>query len=169
MEPPFYADVNNASRTMDITKLKTLGPFAQAIFRMLIYGDDSDKKRDDVLEVGWNFKDTDPLGSMCRSFLLFRGALMQKEWINPWRKEVGGGISLPGGSTSTSQNLDVALGFSKCHTDYTDDQQPVLFVYSIKNYFGFSGFRMTDKRYSMYPSEQEVLLMEGFEVYVLDV
>jgi len=32
MEPPFYADVNNASRTMDITKLKTLGPFAQAIF-----------------------------------------------------------------------------------------------------------------------------------------
>ena len=52
MEPPFYADVNNASRTMDITKLKTLGPFAQAIFRMLIYGDDSDKKRDDVLEVG---------------------------------------------------------------------------------------------------------------------
>jgi len=35
MEPPFYADVNNASRTMDITKLKTLGPFARAIFVML--------------------------------------------------------------------------------------------------------------------------------------
>ena len=95
---------------------------------------------------------------------------MQKEWINPWRKVVGEEyISLPGGSTSTSQNLDVALGFSKCHTDYTDDQQPVLFIYSIENYDGFNGFRMTDKRYSMYPSEQEVLLMEGFEVYVLDV
>ncbi len=35
MEPPFYADVNNASRTMEITKLKTLGPFARAIFVML--------------------------------------------------------------------------------------------------------------------------------------
>ena len=43
MEPPFYADVNNASRTMDITKLKTLGPFAMAIFNMLYWGDDSDK------------------------------------------------------------------------------------------------------------------------------
>ena len=116
------------------------------------------------------FEDTDPLGSMCRSFLLFRGALMQKEWINPWRKVVGEEyINLPGGSISTSQNLDVALCFSKCHTDYTDDQQPVLFIYSIQNYDGFCGFRMTDKRYSMYPSEQEVLLMEGFRVYVLDV
>ena len=95
---------------------------------------------------------------------------MQKEWINPWRKVVGEKyINLPGGSTSTSQNLDVALGFSKCHTDYTDDQQPVLFIYSIENDDGFEGFRMTDKRYSMYPSEQEVLLMEGFRVYVLDV
>ena len=55
MEPPFYADVNNASRTMDITKLKTLGPFAMAIFKMLAYGDDSDKKREDVLEVGFHF------------------------------------------------------------------------------------------------------------------
>ena len=170
MEPPFYADVNNASRTMDITKLKTLGPFAMAIFRMLQQGSNSDNKRDDVLEVGKDFEDTDPLGSMCRSFLLFRGALMQKEWINPWRKVVGeDAIRLPGGSTSTSQNLDVALGFSKCHTDYTDDQQPVLFIYSIRNQDGFHGFRMTDKRYSMYPSEQEVLLMEGFTVYVLDV
>jgi len=170
MEPPFYADVNNASRTMDITKLKTLGPFARAIYLMLMFGDRSDKKREDVLEIGMNFKNTDPLGRMCRSFLLFRGALMQKEWINPWRKVVGeDAISLPGGSTSTSQNLDVALGFSKCHTKYTKKQQPVLFIYSIHNCGGFMGFRMTDKRYSMYPSEQEVLLMEGFGVYVLDV
>jgi len=62
MEPPFYADGKNASRTMDITKLKTLGPFAQAIFEMLALGVTSDNKRDDVLEVGKNFRNTDPLG-----------------------------------------------------------------------------------------------------------
>jgi len=32
MEPPFYADVNNASRDLDPQKLKTLGPFAMAIY-----------------------------------------------------------------------------------------------------------------------------------------
>jgi len=52
---------------------------------------------------------------MSRSFLLFRGALMKKEWITGWREEIGKKrINLPGGSTSTSKNLDVALGFSKC-------------------------------------------------------
>jgi len=62
-------------------------------------------------------------------------------------------ICLPGGSTSTSKNLDVALGFSKCDNYYTDDEQPVLFIYLIRNNNGFNGFRMTDKRYSMYSYE----------------
>jgi len=43
MEPPFYSELNNASRDLDVTKLKTLGPFAAAIFGVLCYGDDSDK------------------------------------------------------------------------------------------------------------------------------
>jgi len=73
------------------------------------------------------------------------------------------------GSTSTSKNLDVALGFSKCHEVYDANQQPVLIVTSIWNYYGFFGFRLSDKRFSVYSGEQEYLLMEGFEVYVLGV
>jgi len=73
------------------------------------------------------------------------------------------------GSTSTSKNMEISLGFSKCHTDYSDNQQPVLFVYSIRNHAGFNGFRLNSKKYSVYPGEQEYLLMEGFEVYVLKV
>jgi len=75
---------------------------------------------------------------MCRSFLLFRGALMNKEWIEDWREEVGlkkynGGMKyIPlHGSTSTSKNLDVALGFSKCDQVFEANQQPVLIVTSI--------------------------------------
>ena len=35
MEPPFYADLNNACRTLDPSKLNTLGPFANAIWGCL--------------------------------------------------------------------------------------------------------------------------------------
>ena len=94
---------------------------------------------------------------------------MNNEWINGWREKVGGEqIKVPG-CTSTSKNLEVALGFSKCHTKYENTKQPVLFIYSIANVDGFQGFRLTDKRFSVYPEEQEFLLMEGFRVYVLDI
>ena len=50
MEPPFYADLNNACRSLDQDKLNTLGPFARAIYRVLFLGDISDKKREDALK-----------------------------------------------------------------------------------------------------------------------
>ncbi len=55
------------------------------------------------------------------------------------------------GCTSTSKNMEVALGFSQCNTDYDDNKQAVLFVYSISNCNGFYGFRLNSKRYSVYP------------------
>ena len=112
---------------------------------------------------------TEELGIMCRSFLLFRGALMNKEWIEDWRQVIGHQMINLHGNTSTSKNLDVALGFSKCHNNHEENQLPVLFIYSINNFYGFKGFRLNDKRFSVYPEEQEFLLMEGFKVFVLDV
>lgn len=94
---------------------------------------------------------------------------MDSDWIEGWREEVGEVFINLHSSTSTSKNLEVALDFSKCHTDYSNLQTPVLFVISVLNYTGFKGFRLNDKRYSVYPEEQEVLLMEGFTVYVLEV
>jgi len=35
MEPPFYAALNKAMRDLDMDKLKTLGPFAMAIYWVL--------------------------------------------------------------------------------------------------------------------------------------
>ena len=94
---------------------------------------------------------------------------MNKEWITGWREEVGkkdedGNMKYFSlhGSTSTSKNMEVALGFSKCHTDFSANQQPVLFVFSITNFNGFNGFRLNSKKYSVYPGEQEYLLCEGF-------
>ena len=53
MEPPFYNDLDKATRTCNRDKLKTLGPFAKAIEWVLACGDSSDIKRDDALEQGW--------------------------------------------------------------------------------------------------------------------
>jgi len=61
---------------------------------------------------------------------------MNLEWIEDWRMEVGKERKLHGCS-STSKNLDVALGFSQCDTKYPDTKQAVLYVISIKNFNGF--------------------------------
>ena len=74
MEPATYEALNSACRTLDPAKLKTLGPFAMEIYKVLRIGNHSDKKRDDAIERGVTFSSTDLLGMMCRSFLLFRGA-----------------------------------------------------------------------------------------------
>ena len=91
---------------------------------------------------------------------------MNNEWIEDWRKKEE--LRIPG-STSTSKNLDVALGFSQCKTDYPAYKQPVLFIFAIQNSIGFMGFRLNSKRYSVYPEEQEFLLCEGFKVYILGI
>jgi len=117
MEPPFYADLNLASKYMDKSKIETLGPFSKAIWGVLYRGDDSDKKREDACEIGESFRLTDDLGYMCRSFLLFRGALMEDEWIYDWKEEIGELLNLHG-ITSASKNMDVALNFSKCSTNF---------------------------------------------------
>jgi len=164
MEPPVHADLNNASRDLDLSKLVTLGPFAKAISGVLVNGNISDREREDTVGRGDQFHNPKPwdgsepkihreLGYMCKSFLLFRGALMKDRCVTDWRRKIDDEDFNLKGITSTNKDLDVALGYSKCHTDYADDQQPVLFVFSMWNYFGFQGFRLNHKRYSMYPGE----------------
>lgn len=94
---------------------------------------------------------------------------MNTDWIEDWRKQIGKNEIDLHGIMNTSKNLEVALNYTKCHTEYAAEQQPVLFVYSIRNYNHFSGFRLNDKRFTPYPEEEEYLLMDGFWIYVLDV
>ena len=50
LEPPFYADLNMACRTLDRSKLKQLGPFARCIYQILVMRVESNKP--DSLERG---------------------------------------------------------------------------------------------------------------------
>ncbi len=49
MEPPFYGDYNKACTSLDHKHLKTLGPFAMALYKVLYWGCGSGEKRDDAL------------------------------------------------------------------------------------------------------------------------
>lgn len=65
-------------------------------------------------------------------------------------------------------SLKEAIHFAKARSLY-NELVPVLFVLSIQNYRGYAGFRLNLDKYSAYANEQEVLLKEGCEVYVLKI
>ena len=49
MEPSFYADLKDACKNVDQTKIETLGPFARALFGILRLGQYSEKKKIDYM------------------------------------------------------------------------------------------------------------------------
>ena len=62
----------------------------------------------------------------------------------------------------------MALGFAM--PDWIkDDQTPTLFVIACQNYLGFRGLTMNNEVFTAYPSESEVFLTEGCDIYVLAV
>jgi len=50
-----------------------------------------------------------------------------------------------------------------------DNQTPTLFVIACANCYGIRGLTMNNEAYTAYPSESEVLLTEGCDIYVLAV
>ena len=40
---------------------------------------------------------------------------------------------------------------------------------SVQNYYGFNGFRLNGEKYSAYPLEKEVILLDGTQVAVMKV
>ena len=108
LEPPIYYYLNQACRTMDKSKLDTLGPFARVLFRMLRCGRGCDGKRVDKMRVGeddGNYLNLGPLGYFSQSFLTFRGVKMgEQKWFDAYLNKVGQEVNMPG-TTSTSSNL----------------------------------------------------------------
>ena len=118
LEPPIYYYLNQACRTMDKSKLDTLGPYAVVLWRMLLRGRSCDSERDDKMRVGYEdgyegmLIPTTPLGYFSQSFFTFRGVKMgEQKWFDAYINKVGQMVNMPG-TTSTSSDLGVALGFS---------------------------------------------------------
>ena len=75
-------------------------------------------------------------------------------------------IRLPG-NTSCSQSIGIGLKFAL--ENPKQDHQATLFVISCQNYFSIKGVRMNNEAYTSYPSEGEILLMEGTPTFILSI
>ena len=51
----------------------------------------------------------------------------------------------------------------------SNDLHSVLFAFCLRNFLGFTGFRMDSALFGAHPDEKEILLMEGVPVAVLAV
>ena len=102
---------------------------------------------------------------MARSFMLFRGAAMQDDWVKPYADKVGESIKLPQ-STSCSKSPIVALGFAMPET-IKDNQTPTFFVFACQNYSTIRGMTMNNEALSAYLKVAEVLLCEGCRIYII--
>ena len=97
---------------------------------------------------------------------------MKPQWIKPYqakvifnnpRKNAFGELDpLPiklSGNTSCSLELEVALKFA--FQKPKPEHVPTVFIFSAQNYDEPAGIRLNCEAYTAYPSEDEVLLMEG--------
>ena len=90
--PQLYVEVNRVSRELDKTFLKELGPFLKALARITISAE-INRSKDDKVTPG---KDLGAVFfNMAGSFMLFRGAPMQADWVKPYADKVGTKIYLP--------------------------------------------------------------------------
>ena len=157
IDPPFYAELNAACRTLDRSKLKMLGPFARCIYQILVMRIENMKR--DKIERGDNQRVDQAamkqLGYFRKSFLLFRGTKLKARWINDWTRQViietqqgtAQNIKIRGNFSATS-NLKVALNQAKSKNAF---DKPTIFVISVRNYRGFAGFRLNASNYSAHP------------------
>ena len=98
-------ELNRACREEDMTVLNQIGPYARALFTVC-YSAENFKKKEDKIPSGDGMG-----GGMAGCFLLWRGAAMKDEWIQPYIEAVGQIHCTPGNS-SFSRNLSVALSFA---------------------------------------------------------
>ena len=77
------------------------------------------------------------------------GNLEIRQWTY---QEVKHDIMQLSGITQTTRNIKLALDSSKCTQDEDcfEGNVPVLFVFLMKNYNGFDGFRLTDISHTPY-------------------
>jgi hypothetical protein len=91
MEPSFYADMANASRTMNPLTMDNLGPLAYAMHWIVKL---SEPNKSVKLTLGSKLHKPEEelnheLGSWCCADLVFRGVQMKPEWIDEWKSSVG--------------------------------------------------------------------------------
>lgn len=83
--PPLYAELNRVCREMDMSLLEVLGPYAKALSWITLCCEHK-RNEDDKILTGkiLKLKGEGSMGNIAGIFLLFRGAAMKQEWVEPY-------------------------------------------------------------------------------------
>jgi len=175
--PALYLELNKACKIKDHSQLWQLGPFAYA-FEIVVENAEANRMpKDKILsldDVAQNQQSLpgeldfhDRYGEFDRLFILFRGAQMKQQWIEPYRKVIGlQKIDIPGYTSCTE---DMSLALESAFTDLQEYHKPVLFLISIKNNKHYNGIRLNSEAYTPYPAEREVIFGDMMAVKVMAV
>ena len=107
--PPLYSAVNKACREMDESVLSNLGPFIRALHLVCEYAESNKKQTEKITEgKTLNARVKFNLGG---AFLLWRGAVMGEDQLQPFVANQGTWIHLKG-HTSCSRSPKIALDFA---------------------------------------------------------
>lgn len=168
MDPPFYAHLNKAVRSMDQAMLPKLGPFARALSIFMYHSDESNKNRQIKLMKGLDEGFEGPLGHFNKSFLLFKGSLLKNTCIETLTGKIGQMIKIPGFLVA-SKNLATAIGHSLCQHKTAEDRTPVLFMILVRNCYLFEGARLLSYNKAAYAQDDDFIFKECSEIVVLSV
>lgn len=90
------------------------------------------------------------------SFLVFRGAQLDSTVIKQWEKRIGTEkTKLPDILPRFNENLSTAL--DTCFENPQPSLKPTIFILSVRNWKGYSGFQQKNEAYSAYPGERQII------------
>jgi hypothetical protein len=98
-----------------------------------------------------------------------RGVLWEEAWFERFKGYLSQFPLNIHGNISCTHKLQIALGFAFKDQHKYMNRKPVLFCFSIQNYFTPEGFRANSKYYSAYPREAELIIKENTPFYKLSV
>jgi len=173
--------LNNPDVIINQAYLDTLGPYLYILSELIILPEEASEEWIDSGFLLHNAKleRKHELGYFCRSFMVFRGALVPEEALLEWKASVtapgqenrrtydveAGNLDKPGyirfkGKTNAFESFRAALQYCK-----SEDRslKPVLYVVSLRNYRGYPGKRQTSDP----ELGEEILLNADVPMFVL--
>ena len=124
---------------MDRAYIRELGPFLKVLGNVT-YASEKFKKEGDKVTTGKEISDV--AYNMSGAMLLFRGAAMMDEWIEPYVSNIGKSVIRLPSNNSTSKSIIVALTFAM-PTKKKKDCTATLFVIACQNYDKIQAMTMT--------------------------
>ena len=156
-----YLNMNHYLRTEDWTQLHCLLPYAFCLFKAFLQSELASACNGQQKQPAKDGKDPEKL-------ILYRGMRLDEDSLGFYEPQIASNFSWIS-VTSTSTNREIAEKFMKSNVD--DDKVPVMFIIEVPlNSDNIESTRWLDiKSFSVYPTEDEIILCPGSTFQLVDV